>query len=1009
MKITESLKVIKKIVSDPARADDHDPIMVATTYAGQSQVVNERLKKCSALIHNNMLPQALEEAGYDPHLIDLCNEMDGTVPTAWRKLCRERGWPVPEELDMDAFKEVMQGFSMESTIEPLLKQLRRANNEGHVGQCVAILRDIVRKDPGNPEWKSDLVEFETTYLEQIRQDMEEFRQEKNINGVARLIVELKQPWSIPVDTIPVKEMESFIEAQYKEELLQEEQDVVGKVRIAFQSGNVENLGDAIREYENLEKKRYFTPDPSLRIIYVNALNWYQQQLKRLEVERSYEEKLVQLNERIAQGSHKGIRDLWEELQRFPFPVPGELEPSVKILLQKEKRAKRQQQRKKQMGYVMVLLSAVVCICLAATWNYYRQIKNRLMTDLDKAVVSEDLVQSNRVIEDMISRKIALINSPLFSVTEIGREQDRSRALASLLERKKATFQILIIELEEMKSEGFPATLEKTEGKIREILAASNAVTPRDTARLQLVQAAWEERKRVIKLMEERELTAIFEKITYQFENILPAANQQETDANEKTFQQIEELISQGMELSSVSETMKKKVEDFKKKIASSKEIMSVRKGQLKEITSAGSLEAYIRALKTFAGSFPADALTKSINTTVEMEKIYNYLLSAPAIDSSGTSPEDSNGDGSTQSGGNQSSEKVVDPANPFWFATYELIRALNNNITIHKDEVKEELKKMERTSRFVDLWECTVNRPNFEPETWYFNGKPSLEFIKGVKSYAGVAYILSPDDTQPEFRANNAITVQVEDLRKMEHCDFVQQMVNNISYDIGIESIMGEIKSVYSQPFSPILRLHLISFLTDQLFTLVGKENALPFIEMAKDFKRFNNQVNWLCTANKKYEAESRQAQLILTHHLQRPDGMDQYITQWKIRKAAMKRIPRWVGFVDLKDPDALHFKTGKRPNEVWVVRDGDGGKKGQKDGNSKISDKPLIFETEEQSMGDTVKHLDHKGYLPGEPLFAPYDDNTTREVLTSIFKDVSSDRLLNIEWPESWPVNIVQ
>lgn len=1009
MKITESIKVIKKILADPERADNHDPLLVATTYAGQTQVVNERLKKCLALIKKNMVPQAIEEASYDPHLIDLCNEMSGTIPDAWRKLCKEKGWPVHADINMEAFNELMNSFSMESTMEPLLRQLRRANNQGHIGQCVAILRDIVKKDPNNPEWKSDLAEFETVYLDKIKQDIEEFRQEKNVNGVARLIVELKQQWSIPTDSISVQEMENFIESQYRENLVQEEQEIAGKIGISFQSGNVEALGDAIAAYNNLGKNRYFKPDPSLQVIYANALHWYEQQLKAIEIQKNYDSKIVQINDRIARSSHEGIKSLWEELQRFPFPVPEELEPDVMMLIRKEQRAKIRRQRKKQMGYVMILLFAMVCIFFAATWNYHRQIKNRLVADLDDAVALENIIKSNEVIDDMLGRKIAFINTALFNKNEIEKQQNKAKELALLLERKRATFRVLIVELESMAAKGFPESIEETEGKIKAIQSVLNAVTPDNIVRLQLVQAAWQERKRVIKQMEEKELSAIFDKITSRFSNIISAITKEDVDANEKTFQQIEKLLAQGVQLTSVSDAMKKSLGEFKKQMDLRKEIMTIRKGQINEIMQAPSFDSYIRALKTFSGTFSDDIVTKNIASTIEMEKLYNQLLSMPDMTLSANAPEKEDSEESDENRENNNKQKIEYPENPFWSSTYEVIKTLGNNIRIHKDEVIEELKRMERTPRFVDLWECTVNKPNFEPEKWYFNGKPVQEFIKGIKSYAGIAYILSPDDLQPQFKANNAITIQVEDLKKMPHCDVVQQMLNNISYDIGMESIMQEIKNIYGQQFSPILKLHLISFLTDQLFTLVGKENALPFIEMANDFKRFNNQVNWLCTANSKYSAESRQAQMILTHHLQRPDRMNEYIAQWKIQQATMRRPPRWVGFADLKNPAQLHFKTGKIPNEVWVVRNGNTGRTENitEDKESKNRTTPLIFMTEEQSMGERAKYLEHNGYLPGEPLFAPYDNNTTREVLASILEDLGFDRQPDITWPVTWPVNM--
>ncbi|MBF0379186.1 MAG: hypothetical protein HQK72_17150 [Desulfamplus sp.] len=1023
MRITDSIKVIKKIVVDPTKADAHDPIMIATTYAGQCNVVNERLKKCAALIKNNMVAQALEEAGYDPHLIDLCNEMNAAVLSDWKKLCREKGWPIPEELNMEAFNEIMKSFSMESTIEPLLKELRRANNQGNVGQCVAILRELVRKDPANPQWKSDLAEFETAYLDKISREIDEFRQEKNVNGVARLIVEIKQQWSIPTDIIPVKELEEFIEEQHKEALCYEEKEIARKIGISFQSANVGELGEAISEYENLEKNRYFQPDPSLNVIYTNALNWYKQQLKAIEIQKSYQSKIGEIVNRIERDSYHGIKALWDEIKLYRLPIPEDLEPDVEVLIRKEEIAKKRKQRKKQMGYILIIMFAMFCISIAATWNFYRQIRNRLTTEFQSAVDGENLEKCNTLINDMEKRKIAFINSSLFSESEMETYKAKSQDVSALLEQKRAAFELLIVELETLKSKGFPETTEQIEKKMGKIKETLNAITSSNLARLKLLESSWEERKAQIRAIQENELNSIFEQITNHFKNILPAVNQEEIYSNEQRLEKIGELIVEGKKLTSVSTEMKENLNSLKSKMASSIESLFIRKTQLNSIVSSNSLDSYIKELQTFANRFPDDEVIKKIAPIIEMATLYNALISVPII----TPEENEEGElGKDGDSSGDSSQGTNYSQNPFWFETLETLKAFNNNIKIHQNEVQEELKKMERISRFVDLWECTVVRPNFAPEKWYFNGKPSEEFINGIKSYSGIVYVLSSDDLQPEFKANSAITIQVQDLKKMDHCDVIQKMINNISYNIGMESITQEIKNIYNQPFSPILKLHIINFLTEQLFTLIGNENALPFIDMAKDLKRFNKrpageQVNWLCTANSKYLFESKQAQSILSRHLERPDSMNTYIIQWKIRELSIKRIPKWVGFADLKDPEKLHFQTGQIPNEVWVVRGGnrpniensqnvDNSKSSGTEKNnqkSRINDNPIIFMTQEQKMGETVKYLEHSGYLPGEPLFSPYDNRTTTEVLHEIIENINSGRPLgDIQWSPSWPLN---
>ncbi|MBF0112104.1 MAG: hypothetical protein HQK74_05145 [Desulfamplus sp.] len=995
MKITETLKIIKKIVADPDNIDAHDPLTVATTYKGQCEVVNERLKKCVALIQSNMVPQALQEAEYDPHLIDLCHEMNSPAPAAWRKLCKEKSMPVPEELDMDSFNQLMKSFSMESKIEPMLKLLRRANNLGQAGQCVAILRELVKKDPANPQWKSDLAEFEASYLELIKQDIAKFKQEKNLNGIARLIVELKQQWSTPIDSLSVKELEEFIEEQYRIDIHKEEEDIVGRVGISFQSGNIEALGKAIGEYNNLEKNRYFKADPSLQIIYANALNWYEQQVKALEIQKGYYNRLKEISARVETQSYDGIKSLWEEVKLYRLPIPKELEPEVKALIQKEDRAKKRRQVRKQMGYILILIFAMVAIGIAATLNYYRQIRNRLSEELSNAVVTENILECNRVIEDMSKRRTAFINTAIFTSSEMQKHQEMAKGVASILEQKKATFGLVISELESLKSDNFPKPTKDIERLMENINKTLNAVTPHDLARLKLVQSAWEERKAVIRAMEEKRLTEIFEQINSNLKNILSGANQEEQYKNSQTLLLIEESIAEGEKLTSVSDSMKKSLDEFKSQVKGVQEILAVKKSQFKNIMDTSSLDSYIKELKTFAQTFSDDPVSQTLLPIIEMENLYKALLeSPPTIAEEAGLKSDTKSDSELE--------------NLFWSKTFQMLTALNNNIKLHSPEVQEELRKMSRTSRFVDLWECTVKRPNFEPEKWYFNGRPSEEFINGIKSYAGIVYVLSPDDMQPQFKANSAITVQVQDLRKMEHCDVILQAINNISYNIGMESTLQEMKRIYSEPFSPILKLHIISFLTDQLFTLVGEEDALPFADMAKDFKRFNkrsveDQVNWLCTAHNRYPSESRLAQAILSRHLERPDNINSHVINWKIRELSLKRIPKWVGFADLKNPEQLHLKRGSMPKELWVVRQ----KVEEDSAKSSKTITPMIFITQEQKGLESIKHLEHGGYLPGEPLFAPYDNNTTSELLQSIIDSINSGKVpVNIEWSTGWPIN---
>ena len=545
--------------------------------------------------------------------------------------------------------------------------------------------------------------------------------------------------------------------------------------------------------------------------------------------------------------------------------------------------------------------------------------------------------------------------------------------------------------------------------IREARSKEGGAEKTDMGRLQQVERLWNQKKLMVKAEDEALLAPILEALQGALDALSldkpgylnqsphheknntfisndskiddgsnPSSVKPPNGGKEAFFQRMEALFKEanGLHLSLVDGNMRARLTRFETQFAAIKEATARRDESLDGFHRTKSLQGYLAALGAFMERFPNDPVSFALKPVVQCSSLYLDLIADPARPSSAE--------------------------NPFRSKEAAWLAQLDHHLSLHQDEVKERYRQMERTPRFVDLWCCTVQQPNRQPQIWYFSGEPTREFIDGIGSYSGIAYALSSTDTQPDFESAHAITAHVHDLIKMPHCIVVQKMLDRLLFEPGLEPLLHEMNGIYGQrdeTISPVLKLHLIHFLFQSLASLAGEGNVQEFLPMAEAFEDFieRSEVNWLCTAHRKYGMERRKAREIINRHLEASDPVGQFQTKLKLKQLATKRVIRWVGWVDPQGDYQLHFNSGGMPSEVWVLR--------QKEDMS-----PALYVAMEQRGNDVIRYDDHNGFIPGEPLFAPYDADITRELIQRMAADVRDDLPTPEDskfWPAIWPVNV--
>ena len=1003
MRMTDIVNIIKQIMAAGGTIESHDAAMMASIYAGQCQALNDRLNQCSDALQKGQTAQALSVAEENPPLLPLCQGMVEIESAGWADLCREKGWPLPTPLNREALERLKGAMTLEKQLTPLLSRLRRANNLGHGAECTAILREMISIDPDNPSWRSQLMAFESYRMQQIPGELTRLKEAKDLEGVAMGIVELKQQWHIPTDPALLADAEHFLEVALTDQARDQAVALFHRIDSAHGAEDAQALGQAVTELQQLEKSRYFKRDDAMAHQYKkyeSAIAWYREKVRAFNDQNARSEILAQIDEKIAHGTDQGLRELLAALLRFDTPVPEGLEERVEVILDHAQKMRQRAQMKRRRRHWMWGAVMGSILLIASVFFYFRWEKSQLLVEFDAAIVTEDLTRARSILTTMSG------SAPyLFNTGDLEKTGQRVDQLERLLENKQRAFKALLHRLEKMASHQFIGmSVEGMTALIREAHSKEKGAEKADLARLQLVEQLWNQKKLMVKAEDEALLSPVLDALQAELDSFSwgksghsgkgrqhektthsklnnrsnPSLVEPPMSVIESFFERMEALFKEAnaLHLPLVDENMRIRLNQFETQFVAIKEATARRDESLDGFHRAKTLQDYLMALGQFMETFPDDPVTPVLKSVLQSSPLYMDLIADPARSSSA--------------------------GNLFRSREAAWLAQLDHHLSLHLDEVKERYRQMERTPRFVDLWRCTVQQPNRQPQIWYFSGEPTREFIDGIGSYSGIAYVLSSTDTQPDFESAHAITAHVQGLSKMPHCVVVQKMLDRLLFEPGIETLLHGMSDIYQQRdeiISPVLKLHLIHFLFQSLASLTGQDNVQEFKPMAGAFEDFieRSEVNWLCTAHRKYGMERRKAREILNRHLEASDPVGLFQIKLKLKQLATERVIRWVGWVDPQGEHALHFNSGAMPPEVWVLR-------------QKKDTSPALYVAMERRGGDVIRYDDHNGFIPGEPLFAPYDSDITRKLIQSMMADVGDD-LPSPEdskfWPLIWPVNV--
>ena len=169
----------------------------AADYSVACDDVNERLRRCGALLRQGLRSEAIQLADIEPNLLDLVATLDFPERRQWEEVAQFYGIVPSAPLLFDVAADLNEAYAIEQPMADLLRQHRLlALARGPLKQRIGTLRSLIQADENNPVWRDDLQTFETERLKELQHEVADALEAGDLATIATLDDELRADgWS----------------------------------------------------------------------------------------------------------------------------------------------------------------------------------------------------------------------------------------------------------------------------------------------------------------------------------------------------------------------------------------------------------------------------------------------------------------------------------------------------------------------------------------------------------------------------------------------------------------------------------------------------------------------------------------------------------------------------------------------------------------------------------------------------------------------------------------------
>ena len=1009
IKIQQFLNAIEQI-------DKPEYAELAEMYADMCDEVNNRLEKCREEILRNSPETAIHLAEKEPPLLEMVELLNFDGVDEWHELCELYEWKIALPVDMKLVAELKRCYGNRTALEPLLIEYRKQSRRAPLKEKIALLRKIKAVDSENIQWENDLARFENERLEELKKIGRKAIEEDDEITIRSVYDEVRSPgWFVSPPSNVVSKLKNELIAFRKMRLKERGKRILHELTNAYSNYSMDEVAAALNKWDMLLREEYFSPDKSSEKQVAEARRWFDEENAQLETQRLFDKLLRQFADDMDnKKSLTEIDNLYHKLLDFDMPLPSHLVNRYKqVRSDLELEAKRTYTKK-------LVIALVFVIAIIALLGYFIHLHIRdaeyrkWAAPILKASEEYNLTDLKAAMQSIAKLKT---EHPDFYDTEIVQAESTIRSLISEIKEERKQCEENLNTLDAIISSDY-----KDYDKMEDLIKSAELLTRKlhdDRGRLRLEAVKKSKRAYELRTQDERdskftEDALALNKLLMKVESI--DAERQPAEF-EKALAQYDMSAKKILSRKGVNPEIFKKyattinanIQKLNREFADSKERGRQKRALMETIeTEKLNLPAYSLALQRFVNKFPEDRRSMEFLKILKMMPGY---LNAVALQH--LSPE------SIEKKGIQKYAEFLKthPAKNIWrrdlkeFLEAELIYLENRENIIASLKALQNLQVMKyRVLRFknssgdkicfytsddVERKFSSINTTTF---TTLRTDVLENDVKKTKKEYFFQQHDKGWDVTAGRVKLYRNLEAVDDPRRKLPlaaHSLFCNSLNIDVAgrpteeYEPMLLKKIDELKS--SSEINSFLKLQLLQrlYALTEKISISNKEALRDGAVKLKQLIQACDNVNWVSIEPKtKKRIDDIIAALPKLHGKVKNDAL-----KFKTLKAAVGRKLKEVGTVSIVDGkvDVSPIRNGVF-RELWVLIERNGVLKfcivGKKDATG-----IEIFPKAENMLMD------------GEPIFAPFDGRSTRDLSDKFFQ--SGNGYENIRKPDSWPVEL--
>ena len=298
-------------------------LQLYTQYLELYDEANQRIFQCDELLQRRMKLEAMNEAKRNPPLLELVSALDFPEKPKLDLLVELYDWQTPTIINIEKLEGIRRELNSLQMLQPLLAEYRRISRSNSIKDKLEILRQLVKVDASNSEWRAALEELENKYLASLIKEAQETIENNSFARLEEIYKEMVEvPWLVDIPTMVLQKVSRYAK-QYREKCVAERAgNLLEKINAAYSSFDVNGLENAMEEWNRLCEEDEYQPTQE-QLVQLNEAKAY------LDIEHQERDKHSKFQETLAKivsgingnAPIEEIEKLYSEAESLELEMP----------------------------------------------------------------------------------------------------------------------------------------------------------------------------------------------------------------------------------------------------------------------------------------------------------------------------------------------------------------------------------------------------------------------------------------------------------------------------------------------------------------------------------------------------------------------------------------------------------------------------------------------------------------------------------------------------------------